>query len=306
MVRKESSRVLTFDIGRRFTRHAVVTNGLQDVPSSFATPTESSDDLFDDIADVVRQQRDDIDGVSLSMPGFIDVKRQRCILGGAINALNRQDVGAELRHRLGNDLPIWIENDANCAAIAEKHAGNARKLNDFVVFTVTDAGVGGALFLDGHVRRGRDWRAGELGMMVTNYQLGGARSLHEYSSTDALSRRYAERFGGQAESIVPSSLMRRINEPGIRELVDEWIRYIAIGIYNIVVSFDPECVLLGGSICQETIFLPLVRESLESIPSWKDFNTPIKRCRNVSYAGLIGAYYAFVDEVAHAQLTTAD
>lgn len=305
-MRGKTERVLTFDIGRRFIRHAVVENGVQDVPSSFSTPAENSEELFDGIANVVRQQRETIDGIALSVPGFIDVRRQRAILGGAINALNHQDIGAQLRRRLGDDMPIWMENDANCAAIAEKFAGNARKLNDFVVFTVTDAGVGGALFLDGHIRRGRDWRAGELGMMITNYKSEGMRTLHEYSSTDALGRRYAERFDGPTEMIVPSTLLRRIAEPQIREMVEEWVRYIAIGIYNIVVSLDPECVLLGGAVCQETVFLPLVRQSLETIPSWKDFNTPIKRCRNVNYAGLIGAYYAFVNEMSGRRMVAVD
>lgn len=302
----ESSRVLTFDVGQRFIRHAAVTDGRLDVPSSFATPTQDPEALFDGIANIVRQRRGDVDGVSLSLPGFVDVRRQRTVTGGAIDALYRQNIGDELHRRLGDDLPIWVENDANCVAIAEKYAGNARKLDDFVVFTVMDAGVGGALFLDGHIRRGRDWRAGELGMMITNYQMEGARSLHDFSSTNSLGHRYADKFGGPADFVVPSSLMRRMNEPGVRELVEEWVRYIAVGIYNIVVSLDPECVLLGGPICQETAFLPLVREALEEIPSWKDFATPIKRCRNASYAGMLGAYYAFVHESRGTGLTTAD
>ncbi|KFI91847.1 glucokinase/Xylose repressor [Bifidobacterium saguini DSM 23967] len=293
----ESTRVLTFDVGYRFIRHAVVTDGIQDVPAAFATPKEDSEDLFDGIANVVRQQQESIDGIALSLPGFVDVKKQRTITGGAVNALYKQNVGKELRRRLGDDLPIWVENDANCAAIAERYAGNARKLDDFVVFTITDAGVGGALFLDGHIRRGRDWRAGELGMMITNYQTEGARSLHEYSATDRLSERYAEKFGGPAEIVVPSSLLRRMNDPEVRNIVEEWAQYIAVGIYNVVVSLDPECVLLGGAVCQETAFMPLVEQALDTIPYWKDFATPIKRCRNVSYAGLIGAYYAFVTEL---------
>ncbi|PWG63827.1 ROK family protein [Bifidobacterium callitrichidarum] len=293
----DSKRVLTFDVGYRFIRHAVVTDGMQDVPSAFATPSEDSEALFDGIANVVRQQGESLDGISLSLPGFVDVKRQRTITGGPVIALYKQNVGKELRRRLGDDLPIWVENDANCAAIAERYAGNARKMDDFVVFTITDAGVGGALFLDGHIRRGRDWRAGELGMMITNYQTEGARSLHEYSSTDTLNKRYAAKFGGPSEIVVPSSLLRRMDDPEVRGIVEEWAQYIAVGIYNVVVSLDPECVLLGGAICQETAFLPLVQRSLEEIPYWKDFATPIKRCRNVSYAGLLGAYYAFVNEV---------
>ncbi|KAA8829803.1 ROK family protein [Bifidobacterium myosotis] len=294
----DGKRILTFDVGSRFIRHTIVTDGRPAVPSSFATAGEDSVALFDSIADAVRRPSNgQVDGVALSLPGFVDVRRQRVMAGGSINALYRQNVGDELHKRLGDDLPIWVENDANCVAIAEKHCGNARKLDDFVVFTVTDTGVGGSLFLDGHIRRGRDWRAGEIGMMITNYQTQGAKTLHEFSSTNSLGQRYVAKYGGQAQSIVPSGLLRRMDEPDVRDMVDEWMSYIAVGIFNVIVSVDPECVLLGGAICQEPSFLPLVRQALEELPSWKDFNTPVKRCRNAGNAELLGAYYAFMTEL---------
>lgn len=96
---------------------------------------------------------------------------------------------------------------------------------------------------------------------------------------------------------MPATLFHRIDEPRVRKIVDQWIDYLAIGIFNIVVVADPECVLLGGGICREQQLLPLVNEALEKIQSWSSFRTVIKRCRHSNNAGLIGAYYAFETEI---------
>lgn len=148
-----------------------------------------------------------------------------------------------------------MENDANCAAMAEKLSGNAVKLDDFALITI-DSGVGGALFLDGRIRRGKDWRAGDLGMMIPNYETGGFHTMQDYLSTIVLAEEYAKEFDVPTGSIVPATLFHRLDEPRVRKIVDRWIDYLAIGIFNIVAVADPECVLLGGGICREQQLLP--------------------------------------------------
>ena len=91
---------------------------------------------------------------------------------------------------------------------------------------------------------------------------------------------------------MPATLFHRLDEPRVRKIVDRWIDYLAIGIFNIVAVADPECVLLGGGICREQQLLPLVNAALDKIPQWSDFHTVVKRCRHTNNAGLIGAYYA--------------
>ncbi len=55
--------------------------------------------------------------------------------------------------------------------------------------------------------------------------------------------------------------------------------------------------LIGGSISREPLLLPMIEDALDSIRDWKPFKTAIKRCRHSGNAGLIGAYYAFMEEV---------
>lgn len=293
-------RVLTFDVGSNFTRYAVFTDGRQGVRSSVATPSGDADSFYRMMASIVEQQHEPVDGIGISLPGFVDARRQRAITAGPLRMLYRQAVGEELNRRLDRRVPVWLENDANCAAMAERLSGNARSIDDFVVVTVTDTGVGGALFLDGRIRRGRDWRAGEIGMMPWRNRDGEMHTLHEYTSSTVLAQRYAEEFGVALDGVVAQSLLRRMDDHRVRALIEQWADDLAVLIFDVVAVLDPECVLLGGPICQEVAFLPLIRAALERIQVWKDFRTPVKRCRHSGNAGLLGAYYAFMTELGGA------
>ncbi|NMM94927.1 ROK family protein [Bifidobacterium oedipodis] len=291
-------QVLVFDVGPYFIRHALFTDGEPGMVGSIVTPSDGAESFYRALADVSNAHGDKLDGIAISFPGFVDVKRQKTITAGPLPALYKHSVADELKEYLDHPVPVWLENDANCAAIAEQRSGNARKLQDFVLVTV-DHGIGGAVFLDGKIHRGRDWRAGEFGMMITNYEAGGVSNLHTYASTAALAERWAEAADAPADSVVATSMLRRLGEPQVREIVERWADYLAVGIFNVVSALDPECVLIGGAASREVTLLPLLREALDRIPYWKDFRTPIKRCRHSGNAGLIGAYYAFMIEVMH-------
>ena len=163
--------------------------------------------------------------------------------------------------------------------------------------------------------------------MIPNYETGGFHTMQDYLSTIVLAEGCWESmapfdmygfltshgkqcFEGEPMSAMRfASIMKRMcgmvearstvvgYTPRVRKIVDRWIDYLAIGIFNIVAVADPECVLLGGGICREQQLLPLVNAALDKIPQWSDFHTVVKRCRHTNNAGLIGAYYAFETEV---------
>lgn len=288
--------ILAFEIGTFFTRYVVFEDGRMGIPGTIATPVDSAESFYRALAHIANNQRFPLDGIAMSMPGFIDIDRQLAVTAGALGMLYKHKIGKELQKYLDNPVPTWMENDANCAAMAEKLSGNAVKLDDFVLITI-DSGVGGALFLDGKIRRGKDWRAGELGMMIPNYENGGFQTLQNYLSTIVLAESYAEELDVPSGSIVPATLFHKLDDPHVRKIVDQWIDYLAIAVFNITAVADPECVLLGGGVCREQQLLPLVNAALDKIPAWDSFRTSVKRCRHTNNAGLIGAYYAFETEV---------
>ena len=80
----------------------------------------------------------------------------------------------ELQQRLNKSYPIWIENDAKCAALAELSTGNAADVQDFVMITL-GTGIGGALVHQRQLIHGHGFRAGEFGMMITDFQASSLR-----------------------------------------------------------------------------------------------------------------------------------
>lgn len=74
-------------------------------------------------------------------------------------------------------------------------------------------------------------------------------------------------------SIVPATLFHKLDDPHVRKIVDQWIDYLAIAVFNITAVADPECVLLGGGVCREQQLLPLVNAALDKIPAWDSFRT---------------------------------
>lgn len=300
--------VLAFDVGASFIRYALFTGGKLGIPSSVAMPTDGAESFYQAVSRVVNQRIAagiSVDGIAISMPGYIDTVNRRVKVAGSLHMLDHRNIGRELTEHLDRPLPIWLENDANCVAIAEKNSGNAKTLDDFVVIAV-DTGIGGAVFLDGHLRHGRNWTAGELGMMIANFDAGGPLPLHDYATTVALGQRYAEETGADPTGLVPLTLLRRLDEPEVRRVVEQWADYLAITVFNVVVVLNPGCVLIGGTVGQEPALLPLLKDALDRIPRWKEFRTPIKRCRHANNGCLLGAYYAFETGIMLEVTGTAD
>lgn len=97
------------------------------------------------------------------MPGVIDTERGYMITGGALTDLDSFAFKDELEKYIG--LPVELENDVNCVALAEKWKGNAKNCNNFICMTI-GTGVGGAIFINNKLIRGNNFSAGEFGFML--------------------------------------------------------------------------------------------------------------------------------------------
>ncbi|NVI91356.1 ROK family protein, partial [Actinomadura sp. BRA 177] len=107
--------------------------------------------------------------VVLGIPGLIDPRTGRAADSGVPGG--RPDIGAALQDRLG--APVRVENEVNLGAVAEHREGAAAGRDDFALLWLDD-GVGGALVLDGRLRRGASGGAGEVGLL----KFGGADFCH--------------------------------------------------------------------------------------------------------------------------------
>ncbi len=208
---------------------------------------------------------------------------------------------------------VYVENDANAAALAEALAGAARGTRDSVMITL-GTGVGGGIIIDGKIISGFNAAGGELGHMVierNGRQCGcGRRGCWEtYSSATGLANMTREKVNELMLKKIPSVMvdeyhannrvsartafdaMRKGDKAG-KEVVDEYISYLACGIANIINIFQPEVLSIGGGVCNEKNYLldPLM-ELVDREQYTRDNarKTVVKIAEMGNDAGIVGA-----------------
>lgn len=203
-----------------------------------------------------------IAGVGLAAAGFVEATGERVMFAPHL-PWQDEPVRARLSERW--QVPVALENDATCAAIAEWEYGAARGAGSALMVTM-GTGIGGGLIIDGHVVRGANGMAGEFGHMQVvpdgqRCECGGRGCWEQYSSGNALVRYARERMGHEPTMLeeftggrpdrLTGPMVTRAAEAGdllaraAFASVGDWL---GIGVANLVAAFDPECVVIGGGV----------------------------------------------------------
>lgn len=282
------------------------------------TPTNSprsADEIFDDIADVCEEAvktagltMEDIDSVGMGTPGTVN---QDGVIEFANNlAFNNVPARTMLAKRINKpEEKVFIENDANCAALGEAYAGCGNGAKDFVAVTL-GTGVGSGVIIGGKIVNGVNYAGGECGHMVIvvdgeQCSCGRKGCWEAYASATALIRQTK-----RAMDDYPDSIMHRLaeEEGGVNgktafdamrlgdiagiEVVNNYIKYVSCGLINLVNALQPEIICIGGGICNEgdTLMEPLRRYvQAERYSIHSKIQTQIVKAQLGNNAGIIGA-----------------
>ncbi|MFN2569199.1 MAG: ROK family protein [Candidatus Dormibacteria bacterium] len=200
------------------------------------TPREAPLEVVCAMLDELRGGRE-LEGIGLAVPGPFDRDQ-----GSLINPPGMPPSwhGLRLRAELGDryGCPVEIENDANCAALAEAHHGAGRGQRTLVYFTVS-TGIGTGVVRDGRVVIGRHDTEGGHQVLWPSWlggppcDCGGAGCLETLASGRALKRR----FGRRAEDIEDQAVW------------DELGRWLGLAAINATALLDPDCIVYGGGVC---------------------------------------------------------
>lgn len=162
-------------------------------------------------------------------------------------------VRAELEAR--TQLPVTVDNDVKAFAIGEHRFGSGRSLHN-VVYVAVGTGVGGALFLDDRLMRGRTWSAGELGHVTVPdasdrlCPCGLYGHLEGVASGPAMSRRYAER---SQTPFQPLEDVVRLAEQGddlALDAIAEGGTALGLALADFANILDPDAIVLGGGVME--------------------------------------------------------
>ena len=264
--------------------------------------------LVQELAHTVNISVSDVASVGVGVPGTVEIR------SGSINyTCNLPLRNVPLRklfHRYLS-IPLYIENDANCAALAEFLVGAGRDSKRFVTITL-GTGVGAGIVHNGKIYHGANGMAGEVGHMVI--QRGGLPCpcgrhgcWEQYASATALKRMTAAALAAHPHSILAqvvaenegrvsgqsAFIAARRGDPVGQQVCDEYVDYLACGVVNVVNIFQPDTLAIGGGVSNEAdeqLLLPVPqRVARESIPCGRDRRTRIVKAELGNRAGIIGA-----------------
>lgn len=261
-------KVMIFDVGGTEIKYSVMDDAMEQYESgSVPTPSDSQEHFLETLAELYRPHKDEVDGIALSLPGFIDAEHGVVKGGGAPSITYNigTPVGPRLAEKCG--CKVWIENDGKAAAIAELQRGALQGCSNAAVFVI-GTGVGGGLIINGQLVRGRDFTAGEYSFMNTNADEwhNGKKTMACQCSTSALLDAYRERKGLPVDAPLNGKQFFEAVHAGEPEAVETLERFclaVDVQIYNLGVLLDLEKVAIGGGISSQPVLIETLNRVYE-------------------------------------------
>jgi glucokinase len=275
------------------------------------TPKTDPEAIADVIAGVVASLREryEVEAIGIGAAGWIDLDRANVMF--APNLVWRNEP-LKLRVSKLIDVPVVVENDANCHAWAETKFGAARGQRN-VVAVILGTGIGSGIILDGNLFRGGFGIAGEPGhvRVVPDGRLCGCgnrgcweqyasgmalvREAREMASLAPISMPYLlDAVSGQVEAITGPLVTEAANagDEGARQCFEIVGRWVGQGLADLATVLDPACFVVGGGPADAgPLLLDPTREAFAAALSGGAYrpHAPILAAELGSSAGLVGA-----------------
>jgi predicted NBD/HSP70 family sugar kinase len=210
---------------------------------------------------------DDVIGIGIGLSGVIDALRGIAVHAPMLGWGNVK-IAQLVSEKTG--LPVWMDNDVNSFAAAERLFGHAKHANNFLAVAI-GRGLGAAIVCNGEIHRGRDGGAGEFGH--NKIQIGGRTCscgkqgcLEAYTAEPALLGQFLERHPKKKGITVPELVqLAEAGHKGALETLRTAGALLGLHLSYLVNSFNPELIVFGGEGAElgSAYFEPL-RETLRS------------------------------------------
>lgn len=282
----------------------------QSIKTMGARPYEA---IVKDMADLCRLVAktanipfEQVESVGIGVPGTVDQKSGTVIYANNLNTTGAP-VGRLMQEMLGK--PVYLGNDANCAALGEFVDGSGKEYHSIVMITL-GTGVGGGIILNGKIWDGMEGSGSEIGHMVIQANgepctCGRKGCWEAYSSATALTRDTKRAMEQHPESLMHSLVndqtkvsaktafdAAKHGDATGKELVDRYLFYLSEGIANIINILAPDAVILGGGVCNEgdNLLLPLQKLVYPKCYGGMDLpHSELKIAALGNDAGIVGA-----------------
>jgi glucokinase len=240
---------------------AVALNSDGSVLDSLTLPTATGVGVVEEVADLCAalalRVGQAATSLGVGMPGTVS-RDGVVFLAPHLPEVRQLPMRALLEGRLG--ISVVVDNDATCAGVAEWKNGAARNCDNALVITI-GTGIGAALIANGQVMRGHHGFAGESGHHIVVHggeecPCGRRGCWEQYASGSAL-RRMANGVSGE------EVLLRVAQEdPEAQLVLKEFASWVALGLFNLVNTLDPQIIVLGGGLGSSGVLRQFVSDAL--------------------------------------------
>lgn len=286
---------LCIDAGGTFIKYAWFENKIIVDQNKIETPYKSKEAFYECIRQIWDAEVGPKEGISISLPGTINPVTGYVVQGGSLQYHNNFEMRAWYESRF--NTPIFVENDARCAALAEMTAGNMRDIENGIVLTF-GTGVGGCFIINKEIYRGSHLFSGEVSVLICD-------SLEEKGREAFLGNKLG--IGHLINSICKSKgveiaegrkVFEWIQEGDIiaNQLFSDYCKVFAEQIFNMQIMLDPQRVCIGGGVSENPVFMNGISNALTSFYD----NLPVdmirvdmKSCKFHNDSNLWGAYYNY-------------
>lgn len=278
------------------------------------TDLSSTAALIDQLADLIEECKPgQLDAVGVGIPSVVEFET-----GRAVSSVNIPLADVPLRKVLGDRLgvPVFVDNDATVAALAEAHDEGLQLIARNLVMLTVGTGVGGGVVLGGRIYRGSTGGAGELGHTIIGLGLQGeatvpaAGRFPQPGSLEAVAAGHAlDGFAAESARLYPDSALGRLavqgttpsggdavsaaragDEAALRT-VEVWAERVGLGVANAINTFDPDEVVLGGgaALAGDLLLDPATRVARSYAHPGLAGHATIRLARHGVRAGVLGA-----------------
>ncbi|HWD64073.1 MAG TPA: ROK family protein [Solirubrobacteraceae bacterium] len=307
------STVVGIDLGGTKVAAAVLQDGSLSESHLLPTCLDDGDALVAQLVEIVGQARAEgpLDAVGVGVPSTIEFST-----GRVVSSVNIPLADIPLRQVLGDALgvPVFVDNDATVAALAEAHDEELQLVARNLVMLTIGTGVGGGIVLGGRIFRGATGGAGELGHTLVAVkcdpdvpagedfpQVGSLESLAAGHALDRAARRIAgedsdstlgrKAASGQEVSGIDLVDAAQEGDAAAVAAVKRWAHLVGVGVANAINTFDPDEVVLGGGAARagELLLNPAAEIAEGYIHPGLRGHARIRLARHGLRAGVLGA-----------------
>lgn len=288
-------KYIVIDVGGTAIKYGLIDEAGQ-ILEKHERPTErqkGGQKILEKVLGIVEAYNSDdtVSGVCISTAGMVDVKSGEIFYA---SSLIPGYIGVNYKKEIENrfHLPCEVENDVNCAGLAEYTSGASEGAHSAIMLTI-GTGIGGCLVYNDHVYHGFSNSACEVGYMKI-----GCGRFEQQAAASVMSEQVAKEKGETAELWDGKRIFeaaKNQDEVCIRA-IETLVDHLAEGIANICYVVNPEKVVLGGGImAQEEYLSGLINTALDRylVSSIRE-KTTIAFAHYKNDAGMLGAFYNFM------------